>query len=387
MSMQKIEPMHVGVIGTGMISNIYLKTMIQRMEILQVDAIAARNMERTKEVADRYGIRVCTVEELLENESIDIVLNLTPPSLHEEMISRILNSGKHAYTEKCFALDTAAAGRLCRLADEKGLCLGCAPDTFFSGWVQKARQVIDEGLLGTVTSFAMVGNRDNDRMLSAMDYLNRPGGGIILDYSVYYLTVLISLLGPVKKVSAYIRAPYPTHRNIFEESPRYGEIMETPNESQVYSILELENGITGTFSVNADSVYYDQTYFAVYGNKGILYLGCPDWFEGEVRFYENTVDYEKGLHPDRILLENPYGFQVNSRGVGVADMAWAIREGRPVRASKERAYHVLDIQECMEKSNRQNGSFVEVTSTCERPQPLTIPVLTEESAIITLRDM
>lgn len=380
---QKNGPLHVGVIGTGMISNIYLKTMIQRMSILQVDAIAARNMERTKEIAGRYEIQACTVDELLANESIDIVLNLTPPSLHEEMISRILNAGKHAYTEKCFALDTAAAGRLCRLADEKGLYLGCAPDTFFAGWVQKARQVIDEGLLGTITSFAMVGNRDNDRLLSAMDYLNRPGGGIILDYSVYYLTVLTSLLGPVRRVSADIKAPYPTHRNIFEASPRYGELMDTPNESQVYCILELENGVTGTLSINADSVFYDQTYFAIYGNKGVLYLGCPDWFEGEVRFYENTMDYEKGIHPDRVLLENPFGFQVNSRGVGVADMAWAICEGRPMRASKERAYHVLDVQESMEKSNRQNGSFVEVASTCERPLPLTVPGSTEESALIT----
>ena len=381
MNIQNISPLHVGVIGTGAICGIYLDTMIRRMEILQVDAIAARNMARTQEVADQYGIRACTVEQLLADKTIDIVVNLTPPAVHEEMIEKCLNAGKHVYTEKCFALTTAAAERLCRLADEKGLYLGCAPDTFFAGWVQTARKAIDSGLLGTVTSFAMAGNRDNDKLLSANDYMNRPGGGTLLDYSVYYLTVLTALLGPTERVSAMVKAPYPTHVNCYPPSPKFGQIIETPNDSQVYGILELESGVTGTLAINSDSAFYDQTYFAIYGTKGILYLGDPDWFEGTVRFYENTLDFDKGTHPVLLTLDNPFGFQVNSRGAAVADMAWAIREGRPMRASKETAYHVLDVQERMAESSSGNGGFVAVPSTCTRPVPLSVPDGPEDSAL------
>ena len=372
---------HVGVIGPGMISGTYMDTLTNRFEIIKVDAVAGRKIEKTRKAAEKYGIRACTIDQLLADDSIDIILNLTPPTVHEEMIGRILNSGKHAYTEKCFAMDSASAVRMCRLAEEKGLSLGTAPDTFFSGWAQTARQIIDSGRLGSITSFAMVGNRDNERLLSAMDYLNRPGGGIILDYSVYYLTMLINLLGPVARVSCHIKAPYPTHVNQFELSPNFGKTFDSPNESQFYSVLELENGVTGTLSINADSVFFDQTYFAVYGNRGILYLACPDHFQGEIYLYENTYDFSKAERPERVKLEIPFGFNRESRGVGVADMAYAILSNREIRASGTRAIHVLDVQECMEASHKSNGAFVEVKSTCKRSEPLLLPSGGEESSL------
>ena len=379
----QVKPVPIGIIGAGMISRTYLDSLIAKFDIIKVEAIADRSGERAGELAKEYGIRAVTVDQILEDETIEIIVNLTPPGAHGEVIEKILNSGKHAYTEKCFALTTDIAAKLCRLADEKGLYLGCAPDTFFSGWAQSARRLIDSGVLGTITSFAMVGNRDNERLLSAMDYMNRPGGGIILDYSVYYLTNLINMLGPVRRVSANIKAPYPTHVNQFELSPHFGETFDSPNESQFYSVLELENGITGTVSINADSVFFDQTYYAVYGNKGIMYLGCPDWFAGQVYIYDNTYDFAQAETPKRILQENPFGFNKDSRGVGGADMAWAIREGRGARASKERAFHVMDIQECMVKSHENNGVFITVNSTCERAQPLTVPIGKDESSLIT----
>ncbi len=376
-----MNPVHVGVIGTGMISRTYLDTLTSRFKIIKVDAVAGRNREKAQKAAEAYGIRGCTIDELLADPQIDIVLNLTPPAVHEEIVTKILQAGKHAYTEKCFAMDLETALKMSRMAEEKKLYLGTAPDTFFSGWVQTARQIIDSGKLGVITSFAMHGNRDNERLLSAMDYMNRPGGGLILDYSVYYLTVLINLLGPVRRVSASIKAPYPTHVNQFELSPHFGETFDSPNESQFYSLMELENGVTGTFSINSDSVFFDQTYFAIYGSKGILYLSCPDHFNGELRIYENTYDFAQVDHPVFTPVEIPFGFNRESRGVGIADMAWAIREGREMRASKERACHVLDIQECMVKSDKENGAFVEVRSACERSAPLTVPTDGEESSL------
>lgn len=379
---QNIKPVHVGIIGAGMISRAYLDALTKRFVIIQVETIGVRTPEKAKWVTEEFAIPVCTIDALLANPQIELIVNLTPPHAHEELIEKCLLAGKHVYTEKCFVLDTAAAKRLCDLAQSKGLQVGSSPDTYFSGWQQTARQVIDSGRLGTITSFAMVGNRDNERMLSAMAYLNKPGGGIVLDYSIYYLTALVNLLGPVHRVSAVVRNPYPTHVNQFELSPHFGETFETPNESQFYSILELENGIMGTFSVNADSVFFDQTYFAIYGNKGILYLSCPDWFNGEVSIYENTYDFAKAERPERKKFEIPFGYNQDARGVGAADMAWAIRTGREARCSKERTYHILDVQESMLKSNDQKGAFVEVVSTCHRSQPLTLPADGEESSLI-----
>ncbi len=379
---ENIAPVHVGIIGAGMISGAYLDALTTRFSIIQVDAVGVRTPSKGKWVTEKFGIPVCTIEELLANETIELIVNLTPPDAHAEILERCLLAGKHVYTEKCFTLNTEDAKRICALAEEKGLQVGSSPDTYFSGWQQTARQVIDSGRLGTITSFAMVGNRDNERLLSAMAYLSKPGGGIILDYAIYYLTALVNLLGPVKKVSTTIRAPYPTHVNQFELSPHYGEVFETPNESQFYSVLELENGIMGTFAINADSVFFDQTYFAIYGNKGIMYLGCPDWFNGEISIYENTYDFSKAACPERVKVEIPFGYNRDTRGVGAADMAWAIRTGREARCSKERTYHILDVQETMLKSHECQGAFVEVASTCQRSKPLSVPTDGEESSLI-----
>ncbi len=385
MKEKQTKTMHVGVIGAGMISRTYLDTLATKFQIVKVTAIADLNPQAAKNAAQKYNIPAATNEKILNDPNIDIVLNLTPPAVHESILSDILKAGKHAYTEKCFTLNSKSAARLCQLAKKQGKYLGTAPDTFLSGWAQNARKIIDSGELGTITSFAMVGNRDNDRLLSAMNYLNKPGGGIILDYSVYYLTMLINLLGPVSRVNATIKTPYPTHVNTFKPSPNFGKTFDTPNESQFYSILELENGITGTLSINADSVFFDQTYFAIYGSKGILYCGCPDWFPGEVRLYRNTTDFANAENPQHILVETPFGFKKDSRGVGLADMAYAIQEERPARASAETALHVLDIQECMVASHQANSAFVTVKTTTQRALPLREPQGTEESSLQTRR--
>lgn len=216
------KPMTVGVIGTGMICRIYIENIAQRFEIVELKAVADISVEKAREVADQFGVRACTVDELIADPEIDIILNLTPPSVHYDIMKRALLAGKHVYTEKTFTMNTREAAELVALAEEKGLMIGSAPDTFFAGWVQNARAIIDSGRLGRITSFAMVGNRDNDRMLGAMPYMNKPGGGVLLDYCVYYLTVLINLLGPVRDVSAKILTPYRQHVNHFPDSPTYG---------------------------------------------------------------------------------------------------------------------------------------------------------------------
>lgn len=368
----------VGVIGSGAISDTYLKNMTSKFQILEVKAIADIAMDKAKIQADKYHIKACTVEELLLDNDIEMVLNLTPASIHYEMIKKALNAGKHVYTEKSLTDSLETARELVALAKEKELYLGSAPDTFMCSWLQTARNAIDSGMLGEITSFAIAANRDNDLLLSLFGFLRKPGAGVCYDYAVYYLTALISLLGPVDRTMAVVKAPYQTHINILEGSPEYGQVMDTPNESQAYAILELENGVTGTLHLNADSVFFDQAYFAIYGKKGVLYLSNPDWFSGTVRFLPNGYDHAN--HPKQEVLPDPYAFKEDCRGVGMAEMAWAIREERKNRASGELAYHVLDIVECMIKSS-ETESFCKVESSCERPIALRVPTDREESSL------
>lgn len=372
----KYKVMHVGVVGAGIISDIYLENMINKFSILQVDAICANHLENAGKQAKKYGIKACTYEEILADDTIEMIVNLTPACTHYEIIKKALLANKHVYTEKTMTDNLEKAKELVNLAEERGLYLGSAPDTFLGAALQTARKAIDDGLIGEVTSCAAAANRDNNYLLSKFSFLRMPGGGACYDYAVYYLTALVSLLGPVCRTAAIVRAPYQKHRNIILEHPDYGKEMDTPNESQVSAILQFESGITGTFHLNADSVLEDQAFMAVYGTKGILYLTDPNQFGNTVRLLENNHSFEEKAKMRE--LSNVYGYAENSRGIGPAEMAYAIREGRKNRANKEFAYHVLDVLSAIMKSS-ETGTFQQISSSCMRPQPLAIAGEEEKS--------
>lgn len=373
-----VKPVRTAVVGAGAISDIYIINMKERFSILEVVAVCANHMESAKKKAEKYGLKACTYEEILEDDSIEMIVNLTPACVHYDIIKRALLAGKHVYTEKVMTDDPKTAAELVALAEEKQLYLGSAPDTFLGSAIQTARKAIDDGLIGEVTSCAAAANRDNNVLLSMFSFLRMPGGGICMDYGVYYMTTLVSLLGPVKKTAAMVRAPYPTHVNIWPKSPEYGQVMDTPNESQVTAILEFESGITGTFHVNADSVLKDLAYIAIYGTKGVLYLPDPNQFGEKVRLVRNMPSWDDEIVVEELL--TMHGFSDNSRGIGPAEMAWAIRQGRANRASKEQAYHVLEVLDAILKSG-ETGTFQEIASRCERPEPLPVPFETEEDSL------
>ena len=361
------EIMRVGIIGAGAISDIYLKNMIHEFDQLQVIAIASTSIENAKKKADEYGIEACTVDEILSNPQIDMVVNLTPVGAHYELIRASLLAGKHVYTEKTITDDVEKARELLELANEKKLYLGSAPDTFLGAAWQTARMAIDEGTLGEIHSFAISGNRNNDLLLSIFAFLRQPGAGIVCDYGVYYLTALVSLLGPVARVGGIVGRPYPTHRNIMPMSPEFGKIMDTPNESQVSAVLQLKNGICGTLHIDADNNSMDNAFFAIYGTKGILYLTDPNQFGGSVKFLPNSMDPRNPVKPIELLNFSKY--DGNSRGIGPAEMADAIFQGCKNRASKEMAYHVLEVLAGILQGG-DKGSFINITSTFDIPLPM-----------------
>lgn len=361
------KQLRVGVIGCGAISDIYLKNMINEFDNLEVAACAARHLESAQKKAQQYGIKGCTVEELLADETIDMAVVLTPAPTHYELIKQALEAGKHVYTEKTITISPETARELLALADEKGLYLGSAPDTFMGASWQTARKFIDEGRLGEITSFQISANRDLDLLASMFSFLRMPGGGICYDYGVYYLTALVSLLGPAARVAAVVKNPKPVRINVLPKSPEYGKEFSYPNESQVTAVLDLESGVTGNFALNGDSALADQAQFLIYGTKGILKLTDPNQFGGKNRFLANSYDFANP--PAWEEVENTFAHEENSRGIGPSEMADAILSGGKNRASKEMAYHVLDIIDRMMVSS-DSGRFEAVASTCEKPEPM-----------------
>lgn len=341
-----------GVVGAGAISGIYLKNMTQRFDNLSVKSISSAHMESAEKKAREYGILAVPLEEMLEDPEIEMIVNLTPAHAHYSVIKGALEHGKHVYTEKTLTDDLRKSAELVRLAHDKGLYLGSAPDTFLGSALQTARQAIDRGLLGEIHSFAVSANRCNEILLDMFSFLKQPGGGIVCDYGVYYVTALVSLLGPVARVGGAVGYPYPD---------------KTPNESQVNAVLQFKNGVTGTFHIDSDSVMEDQAYFGIFGTKGILFLTDPNQFGGEVRFLPKGDGLKNRPEVQVLKTVNPYND--NSRGIGPWDMADTILNGTALRASGEMAYHVHEVLNAMLEGGT-TGAFGDISSVCQRPEPL-----------------
>ncbi len=360
--------MKVGVVGAGAISDIYLQNMIHRFDNLEVVSICANHLERARAKAEKYGLEACAFEDMLADPRIGMIVNLTPVGAHEAIIRRALESGKHVYTEKTLTDSPASAAALLRLARDRGLYLGSAPDTFLGAALQTARDAIDRGMLGEIHSFAISATRNNSLLLSMFSFLREPGAGILYDYAVYYMTALVSLLGPAARAGGLISAPYPTHEGILPDRPDYGRTFASPNESQVAAVIRLESGVTGTLHMDADSLSGDEAYFRIYGTKGVLQLTDPNQFGGSVIFHPtNPTSWEA---PADVILPPVSSLSDNCRGIGPAEMERAIAEGRPCRAGAEMAYHVLEILSAILESGRGDGALRDIASRCARPLPM-----------------
>ena len=360
----RVMAMKVGVVGCGSISDIYLQNMIREFDNLEVVACCAAHLENAQKKAEQYGIRGCTYEQILEDPAIEMVVILTPAPTHYDLIRRGLEAGKHVYTEKTITIDLAQAKELEALAAEKGLYLGSAPDTFLGAALQKARRVIDSGELGDITGFHICANRCLDWLTTYFKFLRLPGGGICFDYGVYYLTALVSLLGPVAEVCATVENRKPTRIDCNPESEDFGKEFRYENEGQVNALIWTEGGVTGTFTLNGESLIADMAVFTIYGTKGVLKLTDPNGFGGDIKL----VTVENWQFAERVV-ENELPYSGNSRGLGPAEMAAAISEGRPNRANARMAVHVLDII-CAMMESGEKKCFVPVASTCDRPEPL-----------------
>lgn len=363
----------VGIIGCGSISTSYMK-LGPLFKGYEIRACADINQEAAKARADEFNLRALSVEDILEADDIDLVVNLTIPAAHLEVSSRILTAGKHVYSEKPFVLSLAEGLQLGKLASNNGLRVGSAPDTYLGGSHQFARHLIDDGAIGKVTSGTChVMNHGMEHWHPNPDFFFQPGGGPVLDLGPYYITNLVQLLGPVKRVAALSSTPA-LERTITSE-PRRGEKLKVETPTTIHALLDFAYGATITLGASWDVWANGHHNMELYGEDGTLYLPDPNFFGGELQLtrgadpVETLPDWEHPLGvPNQ---EHDSGMMANYRGIGLADMATAILEDRPHRCSLEASTHVVDIMTSILESG-ETGNFVTLRSTCDRPAALGI---------------
>ena len=350
-------PLGIGVIGCGVISEIYLKRCETFPQIKAI-AVADMNMDAAKKRAEQFGIEALTVDDLLKRDDIDIVLNLTIPAAHVEVGLRILEAGKHVYAEKPLGVSVAEASRLIEKAKEKGLRVGSAPDTFLGGSHQTARALVDDGAIGTpIAGTATLMLAGHERWHPNPDfYYAFPGGGPAMDMAPYYITAMVNLLGPVKRVvSMASRAQ--TERTI-ATGPRAGQTVPVELDTHIAGVLEFANGALVQIVTSFDIKGHKHGPLELYGSTSSLSIPDPNFFDGKLELLTDGAwveqTYSRGHGDD------------NYRGLGLADMADAIVAGRPHRASGDLALHVLEVIEALHESAKE-GRALTMQTTVERP--------------------
>lgn len=380
------DPVGVGIIGAGFISEIYLANLTRRFPNVRVVAIADMIVDRAHDRAAKYGIEALSVDTLLRHPDVELVVNLTIPLAHYPVAKQVVESGKSVYNEKPLS-ETREQGReLLALAAERGVLVGGAPDTFLGGGFQTARQLIDEGVIGLpIAATAVMLSHGHEHWHPDPAFYYQPGAGPMLDMGPYYVTALVALLGPVARVTSMTNISFP--ERTISSQPKFGEIITVNTPTHIAATLEFVTGAIGTLTTSFD--VYDTVHsgLVIYGTEGTLRLPDPNTFGGTIEVLQPAAFKAKrdplsvGRTPDDKAdpnhVEGPawetlpltHGFTDNSRGLGVADLARAIRTETPARASGELAFHVLDVMHATLESS-DVGRHVAIDSTVLRPAAL-----------------
>jgi predicted dehydrogenase len=349
----------VGVLGCGVISRAYAENAAA-FDGFELVACADVDESQAEALASAHELRLETVDELLADPEVEVVLNLTPPAVHGAVVRDALAAGKHVYSEKPLATSAGEARELVAEAERRGLRIGCAPDTFLGAPYQAAIARLDDGAIGrplSVSAAMLVGAIE--RWHPNADIFFGEAGGPLLDMGPYYLTAIVALLGPVRRVAGF--ASTPVAERTIEVGPRTGEVFAATMPTHVAATLELESGATANLvaSFEAPALYVCD--LVVHGTEGVLALPDPNAFDGPVRLRRGRDEWED-------IPFEPGGGR-DARGIGLDDMARAIADDRPHRASGELAEHVVDVARATLRA-AEEGRTIEVESTVERPEPM-----------------
>lgn len=356
-----MKRMKTAIVGCGVISDVYMQSFKDRFSVIDLLACSDLDEERMASAARKFGIKPMTYDEILADPEVELVVNLTSPGAHYALTKQALERGKHVYSEKMLAVKFHQAVELCSIAKKNHVRLGCAPDTFLGGGLQTARYAMDRNLAGRILSGIISLTRDYRVFGDNLPHLFRSGGSVLFDMGSYYLTAVCSLLGPVKRVSAFGTKTEEVHEVKRLGSPYYGQKIPLEDCNVITAALEFAGGAFVTLHLNSGTVLNETFHLELYGDKGILRLGDPNTFGGQV------VLEKAGNQP--AALPFTHGFQEQSRGLGAAEMAWSILNDRPHRAGMELACHVLEVVHGI-FSSIENGEVYQMTTGFERPAPL-----------------
>jgi predicted dehydrogenase len=353
----------IGIVGCGNISGIYLTNLTGMFgKRVQVTALTDLIPERAEKAAAEYKIPyIKKTDDLINSPDVDIILNITEPYNHYKVALSAVKAGKHVYDEKPLCGKREEAQEVLKIAAEKNLRVGGAPDTFMGAGIQTCRKLIDDGWIGRpVAATAFMVNHGHEHWHPGPEFYYKTGGGPMFDMGPYYLTALVSLLGPVVRVSGSTKKSFDT-RTITSE-PLNGKVIDVDVPTHIAGVMDFSNGAVGTIITSFDVYSHTLPWIEIYGSEGSLRVPDPNTFGGPVylsRFMEKTWS-------EFPLARN---YPQNSRGLGITDMAEAIVEGRPHRASAEMTYHILDVMHGFHDAS-VTGKYYEVQSSCERPAPL-----------------
>ena len=355
--MQKAK---VGIVGCGNISGIYFQAG-KTFEILDIVACADLDLDRAKAKGAEHGVPAMTVEELLGDPEVEIVINLTVPSAHFSICRDALQGGKNVHTEKPLSLTREEGRELLQLAGAKGLRVGSAPDTFLGAGLQTCRELIDAGAIGEplgATAFML--GRGPEGWHPDPEFFYKTGGGPMFDMGPYYLTALTTLIGPIRRLTGSARISFP--ERTIGSGAKKGQTITVDIPTHIAGVLDFSSGAIGTLATSFDVWAANVPRIEIYGTEGSLDVPDPNNFGGPVRLWQpDTREWRD------VPLTRPYA--QNSRGIGVADMAYALRSGRPHRSSGALGFHVLEAMHGFHDASSQDGHYL-MSSTVERPAPL-----------------
>lgn len=411
------KPVKVGVIGCGTICRMtYMPNMMNKFQIIEVVGVADLIPERSKAMAEQYGVKQMTNEEIYNDPEIEVVVNLTYPESHFEVSRDAMLHGKGVYCEKMMAVDFAEATELMRIAKEKGVMYTTAPDTFLGAWEQSARFYVDNGIVGRPVSIHAQhtcsyrpANPIFDLSPDSFFFPLHPGGGLPFDWGGYYLHTMLNILGPIKRVTGFAGTYEPVMKYTHPRHPKYGEDFEVNTPTSIFGALEFESGVHGTFHLTSDS--YGSESFVLTGTEGTLDLGNPNNFDGTLRIHRSNMKEKPMMFPGQggpggrggngapvaasqlgefampEVMDLPmlFGYNDSSRGVGLADMCYAMRNGRKPRVHCDIGYHAMEVIHGMLESTK-TGKVYEMTSHFERPAPLKPSNLVGTAQEATLND-
>ena len=358
----------IGFVGCGDISGIYLENITNMFSELEIIGVCDLIPQRSENAAKKYNIKKVYKDmyELFADPEVDIVLNITRPYEHFDVSMAALEAGKNVYSEKPLGASFEEARKIRDKARDKNLIIGGAPDTFLGAGIQTCRKLIDEGAIGDVFgASAYMVCRGHESWHHDPEFYYKYGGGPMMDMGPYYLTALISMLGPIKTITGMSKISM--SERLITSQPFHGTKIKVDVSTYVTGTMCFDSGAIGTIFTTFDVHIAQVPRIEIYGSEGTLCVPDPNYFEGPVRLHKGGTEGFKEI-------PLAFDYSENCRALGLADMAKAIETGRKARANGDLTYHVVEVMTGFERASTER-KFIDIESTVERPEPMVVPAV------------